>query len=716
MRRPVWVLGFVFSVALVFSFSGETTNSGGQFSLKNFKNERLPSAVLRKEPDFGHVPLYFIPNRGQVHHEALFYARTSAYTLWLTKEGLAFDTARLVFLNADKNPKLLPLEPSEHRVNYLIGDSPSQWRTDIPTSAAVMYGNVYKNIDLKIYGIEKQVEYDWIVKPGGKPEDIRFAYQDVKGTRIDTEGDLVVESPRGELKHRKPRSYQVIGDSRIDVEVGFEFIEKDRFGFDVKAYNPDYDLIIDPLVLGYSSYLGGSGWDGANAVALDRSGAVYVTGGTLSADFPVKNAYKKKRGGYMDVFVTKFSPSGNSLVYSTYWGGPYNDEAGTGIAVDGSGAVYVTGASAIAGETIRNFARRPYEKSAYPSHAFVFKLSPAGNSLVYSTTLSGEYDVEASGIALDSNKAAYVTGYTNSSDFPVKNAPQKAYGGGGSDAFVTMIAPSGKSLVYSTFLGGNNSDFGSGIVVDGGGAAYIVGYTFSADFSTLNAYQKAYRGGGDAFVTKIAPNGTSLVYSTYLGGSKRDEGKSIALYGKGAAYMIGDTSSSNFPLMNAYQKILRGPQDTFVTKLSPDGKRLVYSTYLGGSAADFSLGIAVDGNGAATTTGFTGSANFPLKNPVQPAYGGKDDAFVTKLSPDGRNLVYSTYLGGADADLATGIAMNGQGAVFITGYTYSADFPTMNAFQKTFGGGGSDAFLAKLSFVLPSAVGRRLPRKALYPR
>lgn len=600
-------------------------------------------------------------------------------------------------------------------MNYLIGDSPSQWRTDIPTSAAVMYGNVYKNIDLKIYGIERQVEYDWIVKPGGKPEDIRFAYQDVKRTRIDADGDLVVESQRGEFRHRKPRSYQVIRDRRIDVEVAFESVEKKQYGFDVKAYNPDYDLIIDPLVLAYSSYLGGSGWDGANAVALDGSGAVYVTGGTESADFPVKNAYKKKWGGYLDVFVTKFAPSGNSLVYSTYWGGPYNDEAGTGIAVDGSGAVYVTGASAIAGEAVRNFARRPYEKNAYPTHTFVFKLSPAGNSLVYSTTLSGESDVEASGIALDANKAAYITGYTDSSDFPVKNALQKKYNGG-SDAFVTMIAPTGKSLVYSTFLGGKNSDFGSGIVVDGGGAAYIVGYTYSVDFPTLNAYQKAYRGGADAFVTKIAANGTSLVYSTYLGGSKWDEGKSIALYGKGAAYVAGDTSSANFPVMNACQKILRGPQDTFVAKLSPDGKRLVYSTYLGGSAADFSSGLAVDGNGAAYATGFTGSADYPLKNPVQPARGGKEDAFVTKLSPDGRNLVYSTYLGGADTETATGIALNGQGAVYITGYTYSADFPAKNAFQKIFGGGGSDAFLAKLSFVLPSAAGRRLPRKALYPR
>ncbi len=703
MRKPALVLGFVLSVALVFAFSGETTKSGARLTQKNIK------------PDCGAIPLYFIPNRGQVHKEALFYARTSAYTLWLTKEGLAFDTARLVFLNADKNPKLLPLEPTEHRVNYLIGDSPSQWRTDIPTSAAAMYGNVYKDIDLKIYGVEKQVEYDWIVKPGGKPEDIRFAYQDVKRTRIDADGDLVVESQRGEFRHRKPRSYQVIGDRRIDVEVAFEFIEKNKYGFDVKAYNPDYDLIIDPLVLAYSGYLGGSGWDGANAVALDGSGAVYVTGGTESADFPVKNAYKKKWGGYLDVFVTKFAPSGNSLVYSTYWGGPYNDEAGTGIAVDGSGAVYVTGASAIAGEAIRNFARRPYDKSAYPTHTFVFKLSPAGNSLVYSTTLSGESDVEASGIALDANKAAYITGYTDSSDFPVKNALQKKYNGG-SDAFVTMIAPTGKSLVYSTFLGGKNSDFGSGIVVDGGGAAYIVGYTYSADFPTLNAYQKAYRGGADAFVTKIAANGTSLVYSTYLGGSKWDEGKSIALYGKGAAYVTGNTSSANFPVMNACQKILRGPQDTFVAKLSPDGKRLVYSTYLGGSSSDFSSGLAVDGNGAAYTTGFTGSADFPLKNPVQPARGGKEDAFVTKLSPDGRNLVYSTYLGGADTETATGIAMNGQGAVYITGYTYSADFPTKNAFQKIFGGGGSDAFLAKLSFVLPSAAGRRLPRKALYPR
>jgi hypothetical protein len=699
MRRLFLILGFLSIGLMVFSISGELTKDGNNFDLKIFKNEWRSSAVMKLESNFGNIPLYFIPNRGQVGEEALFYAKASRYTLWLTKEGLVFDStnekyerdvSRLQFLNSNKNNEVLACELSEYRASYFVGNDPLQWQTDIPTSGAVLYREIYKNIDLKVYGVEKQIEYDWMVKPGGKPEDIRFTYQNIEGTRIDSEGNLVIEGKFGELKHQKPISYQVIGDNRIDVEVGFKKMGKDEYGFSVKEYNPAYDLIIDPLILVYSTYLGGSGAESSNAIAMDKSGSVYITGSTTSTDFPTKNAYQKAYGGgEYDVFVTKLSPSGKSLIYSTYWGGSDNEDA-TGIAVDSSGAAYVTGNTWSPDMPLKN----AYQgTSAGGGDYFVTKLSPNGKSLIYSTYLYGKnyhYD-SPSGIAVDSKGAAYIAGST------------RTYGGK-SDVFVTKLSPSGKSLIYHKYWGGSDDDSAEGIAVDKNGAAYVTGNTDSTDFPIKNAYQGTSAGAGDAFVTKLSPSGNSFVYSTYLGGTWWDEPYGLAVDKNGNAYVVGETGSGNFPVKNAFQKKYGGGfQDAFITKLSASGKSLIYSTYLGGSGQEGAKGIAVDSRGAAYVTGFTYySDNFPTKNPFQKRSNGEFDTFVTKFSPSGKTIVYSTYLGGISTDWGSGIAVDSNGAAYIVGYTESTNFPAKNAFQKALHG-YQDAFVTKFSFTSKSS-------------
>jgi hypothetical protein len=377
------------------------------------------------------------------------------------------------------------------------------------------------------------------------------------------------------------------------------------------------------------------------------------------------------------------------LVYSTYLGGNSGPSWGFGIAVDSSGSAYVTGFT-----LAYDFpTQHPLQPTASGDLvAFVAKLAPNGASLVYSTFLGGSGDGRA--IAVDAQGNAYVTGQT-SADFPMRgpHPPQSSYGGAG-DAFVAKIAPDGESLIYSTFLGGDGEDIGTGIAVDAQGNAYVTGWTDSANFPTQNPLQPAYGGGRDAFVAKLAPDGASLVYSTFLGGSGRDEGNGIAVDAHGDAYVTGRTKSTDFPTQQPLQPASGGSFDAFVTELAPDGKSLIDSTYVGGNGDDNGLGIAVDSAGSAYVTGWTESDNFPTQNPLLPTQSASRDGFVAKLAPDGKSLVYSTYLPGG---VGSAIALDVTGHAYLAGGINGGSIPTPTPPQPTFGGGVEDAFVAELA-------------------
>jgi len=714
--------------------------------------------------DFGSLPLYFIANRGQVDGRALFYAKAARYTLWLTEQGLVFDSfkseraeapaagkepslrpekhegrgyerdvSRLVFLNASKRPEIVPVAETALKVNYFIGNDPAKWHAAVPTSEAVLYRNVYDRIDLKVYGIESRIEYDWIVSPGGDPRDIRFEYRNVKGTRVDEAGNLLVETGFGELVHKKPAAYQeAVGKfaaegrsgngTRAAVESAFKKIGENAYGFEVGAYEAGQELVIDPVVLAYSTYLGGNGNDYSYGIAVDGSGNAYVTGQTNSVDFPTRNQYQKYQEADFksDVFVTKIDTTksgGASLVYSTCLGGSSYDY-GNGIAVDGSGNAYVTGLTSSADFPTRN----QYQTKQAGDDAFVTKIDTmkSGNdSLVYSTYLGGSGNDSGRGIAVDGSGNAYVAGQTNSADFPILNQYQTDQAG--DDAFVTKIdtTESGNdSLVYSTYLGGNNIDYGIGIAVDGSGKVYVIGQTLSTDFPILNQYQIS-QGSWDAFVTKIdttESGNARLVYSTYLGGSGYDLGFGIAVDGSGNAYVTGQTDSTNFPILNQFQTY-QAWNDAFVTKIDTtksDDASLAYSTYLGGNFGDYGYGIAVDGSGNAYVTGSTNSSDFPILNQYQRDQAW-NDAFVTKIDTtksDDASLVYSTYLGGNNFDCGNGIAVDGSCNAYVTGFTYSTDFPTLNQYQVD--QAAMDAFITKISAGnrAPVAIGKDIRRPA----
>ncbi|MBI3872081.1 MAG: SBBP repeat-containing protein [candidate division Zixibacteria bacterium] len=324
--------------------------------------------------------------------------------------------------------------------------------------------------------------------------------------------------------------------------------------------------------------------------------------------------------------------------------------------------------------------------------------SSVATTLVYSTFLGGSGDDESYGVAVDAAGSAYATGYTASSEFPTQNPFDGSYNGDyHGDAFVTKLSASGNAPVYSTFLGGSGGDAGTSIVVDAAGTAYVTGDTYSSDFPTQSAYDGSVNGDRDVFVTELSAAGNALVYSTFLGGSGADYGNGIALDASGSTYVTGETRSSDFPTLGQYNGSLDGVVDAFVTKLSAAGNALVYSTYLGGSDNDGGYGIAVDASGSAYVTGVTLSSDFPTQDPYDGSLDGVYDAFVAELSAAGNALVYSTFLGGSDLDLGSSIAVDASGSAYVTGETRSYDFPTQNPYDATHNGGVYDAFVTKLS-------------------
>jgi hypothetical protein len=711
-------------------------DAGSNLRIREANQHRATNVADKPRIDFSRMPLSFIPNRGQVDEKAKYYAKGSGYTLWLTAEGLVFDQAilprkeraagtgaggekprrdvsSLVFVNANPDPAMMAVAETGHRVSYFIGNDPAKWHSDIPTSQAVLYKDLYQGIDLKVYGVAKQIEYDWIVKPGVNPGAIRFACQGVKGTRIDDAGNLLLETEGGELIHHRPLTYQDIDGARVSVQAAYRQTGENSYGFTVGEYDKNHQLIIDPLVLLYSTYLGGRGTDYGYDIAADKSGNVYVTGTTDSADFPTRNPYQTDPSYYdFDAFVTKIDTTqsgSDSLIYSTYLGGEGSD-SGNGIAADDSGNVYVTGTTASTDFPTRN----PYQtdQGNYDVDVFVTKINtnisgPA--SLVYSTYLGGRDNDYGKGIAADDSGNAYVAGETASSDFPIRNSYQTYKGN--QDAFVSRIdtiQSGAASLVYSTYLGGGSWDDGYGIAADKNGNVFVTGFTESFDFPIKNQYQ-AYKGSQDAFVTRINTTQSgvaSLIYSTYLGGAGTDRGYGIAADDTGNAYLTGSTDSTNFPTKNPYQtkqSIYHG--DAFVTRINTTqsgAASLVYSTYLGGGSWDDGYGIAADNKGNVYVTGTTYSTNFPTQYPSQKLSKGNSDCFITKMDTTqtgAASLVYSTYLGGGDNDISSGIALDNSGNVYITGETWSTNFPTQYPYQND--QGFLDAFVAKLSFTWP---------------
>jgi len=714
---------------------------------------RLPETATSAHllQSYGQLPLRFEANQGQTDDKVKFLSRGKGYTLFLTsgEAVLALRAAsagdeqlgerrpgsgnrpreeqsgrgavlRMKLVGANQAARVAGVEELPGKSNYFIGKDPAKWRTDVPNYGRVKYEDVYRGVDLVYYGQQGELESDFIVAAGSDPGEIRMRIAGARTVRINGRGDLELQAAQGNVVLGKPVAYQrrrVAGRAAGEGErkvIAARFVEKGRgeIGFAVGSYDKREPLIIDP-VLRYSTYLGGSGnyygSDNPYGIAVDAAGYAYVTGVTPSPDFPTANPLQATLLGSFNVFLTKVSAAGNAWVYSTYLGGTGSDY-GYGVAVDAASNVYIAGST-----NSTNFpTANPLQAAlggASATNAFVTRVNAAGNALVYSTYLGGSGTDYGRGIAVDTVGNAYVTGYTTSSNFPKANPLQSTLAST-QDAFVAKLNATGTALVYSTYLGGNGNDYGYGITLDTAGNAYVSGTTESTNFPTVNALQASLgggyslNGGRNAFVTKLNPAGSAMVYSTYLGGEGSTFGRAIAVDAAGSAYVAGDTGDTGFPTANPAQPSLYvgngyNGDNAFVAKLNASGTALVYSTYLGGSVADQGYGIAADAAGNAYVTGYTQSPDFPTANPFQPAMGtgGNSsagyDAFVAKFDATGA-LVYSSYLGGGGLDLGYGIAADAVGNAYVTGYTDSTNFPTVNPAQANYKCCRGNAFVTKI--------------------
>jgi len=685
MRPQALFVSFLFGSGALFVACGPaktaaTTNPNAvaQSALQECSRRSL-------DDSYGRLPIQFEQNVGQSDSRVKYLSRTGNTTLFLTRDDAVLCLTRHVCeppmsstmnsrgtsqrengsavtsvlrvraLGANPKTAISAADELPGKVNYLLGKHPGNWHANVRTFAKVTYAGMYKGIDLVYHGnTEGTLEYDFVVRPGGDPRSIALTFSGAASTRVAHNGDLILGIYGGEVTWRKPIVYQEDAHGNRTLIAGNYVVGDGDVRFRVARYDCAHPLVIDPALI-YSSFLGGKtgggGW--ANGIAIDGSGDAYATGLSYCDDFPTTPlAYQKTNNAFnnsrFNVTVTKFNPTGSALIYSTYLGGTGGD-AGTSIAVDRFGD-------------------------------------------------------------------AYVGGYTVSSNFPTVGKPFQPTLKGSENAFVAELNPAGSGLVYSTYIGGSRVDYICNIKVDGSGSAYVTGCTTSGDFpvagSPFQPTSKSYPRGATAFVTKLDPTGTELVYSTFLGGSSWGWTESVAIDDDGYAYVTGFTSSSDFPTAGVpFQKLLKGSENAFVTKINPTGSELVYSTYLGGSGSnaggDEGNSITLDANKDAYVTGLTYSKDFPTAgSPFQKALKGSENAFMSKLDPSGSHLVYSTYLGGSgDAsghgDVSNAVVVDGSGNAYVTGSTGSSDFPiagspyqgtlkgTTNAFVSEFNPTGS---------------------------
>lgn len=637
------------------------------------------------------LPVSFRKNMGQWNSNILYQGNSPGWdaNVYFLKNGLSFGFKRpgsppqieeedapenieflvwnLHFKNALQNISVEASGEVNSNTNYLYGSDLSQHKTNVPDFRMIKYINVYQNIDIRYYSTGQELKHDFIVKGGGNISSIEIELEGIKNISLNEKGQLLIHTLWGTLVEEIPESYQYINNKKINKSISYRIINETTYGFSInEKYNHNAELVIDPVNLLWSTFVGGNLSNGngyLRDIAVDAAGNVYATG-WYTASFPVTaGAYNMSFSG-------------------------------------GSGII-----------------------SAVCSDAFVFKLNASGTALLYATYIGGANNEEGGGIAINSAGEAYITGYTKSSGFPVTaGAYDVTYNGAGNyhDAFFLKLNGAGSALLYSTFLGGSlHNDNGNAVCINSSGDAVIAGNTSSANFPvTAGAYQVAHGGASDVFICQISPSGNGpadLIYSTFIGGSAAENAYGLKLTSAGEPVACGYSQSLNFPVTTGSPLLTHsGSNDAVLIKLNSSGSQLLYSTYLGGTEAEIAKDVFIDNTGHVYLTGYTASPDFPV---TQGAYdtshnGGsartviKSDVFVTKVNLQGNgmaDILYSTFVGGTENEGGSGIAVNNKGEVFVSGTTSSPDFPVTScaydlSYNATAASNGSqDLFLIKLN-------------------
>ena len=719
----------VFLLVLLFSFLLHDKRDG------TYAIKPVADSTLIVDGKYGAIPLHFEVNAGQANEQVRYLANGNGYSLFLNSDEAVFvfskqeedggthaDILRMKFVDANPSPLIMGEKILEGKTNYLVGNDRSKWKTDIPNYERIRYQEIYNGVDVVFYGNQKNLEYDFVVQPNTPTDQIGIEFAGVDDLAIVENGDLTLTSRSNVLRQHKPIAYQEINGEQREVEINYSIRSEDRtIGFQIGAYDQSQPLVIDP-VLSFSTYLGGNSETFGTGIAVDSNGNSYVAGYTSSTTgFPLVGAFQNQNPGGNAAFVTKLNPAGTAFVYSTYLtGNSLGNSAAYSIAVDPAGNAYVAGISQSC-----NFPTTPGSYLPVVPNCggnfkgFVVKINSSGNGLTYGTFLSSPdflFNGELTGIALDSTNNAYVTGWTGTATFPTTaGAFKRTLAANTQNAFVTKLNAAGSALVYSTFIGINTPvpntdpyDKANAIAVDSSGNAYITGQSVSQNFPVTNTAFQTFPGSRlDAFVTKLNPNGTGLVYSTYLGGNGDEIAKAIAVDASGNAYVTGSFDGTNgFPFTpNAFRNgageiCCASVQNGFLSKINPTGTALVYSTSLGTERQAMSgTGVAVDNTGSGYVVGGQGLGAAYTVNAVQPV-SQNNDAFILKMNPAGTALTYSTNLGGVNGNsIGASIAIDSSGGAYVTGSTNASNFPiSAGAAQGTKPGGQSNSsFIAKIA-------------------
>ena len=730
----------------------------------------IPEATRQQVLEaYGKLPLYFIENQGQIDAHVAYYIQGRGESIYFTRRGVTFAltgagdgktssealvhpasyrgtggakehgpqreaerwVVKLDFVGANPNVRPVGQEPTAAVISYFKGPR-EEWTTGLPTYASLIYRDLWPGIDLVYTGAGSRLKCTFLVQPGADPNQIQLAYRGATAVRINEAEQLEVSTPLRGFQEDKPYAYQDLEGRRLEVAAAYilegEASDRVQYGFRVGVYDQHKPLVLDPVILIYAGYIGGSTLDSGLGIAVNSTGHAYVTGFTASSEATFPETVGPDltfNFGLGDAFVAKVNPLGTALIYAGYIGGSGFD-GGAGIAVDSTGHAYVTGSTDSSEATFPATVgpdltfNGPFG-GPFVSDAFVAKVNPLGTALIYAGYIGGSgFDV-GRGIAVDSTGHAYVTGHTDSSEatFPATVGPDLTFNGSspsplpGGDAFVAKVNPSGTALDYAGYIGGSGDDLGFGIAVDSTDHAYVTGFAGSSEatFPATVGPDLTFNGIRDAFVAKVNSSGMALIYAGYIGGSGFDVGRGIAVDSTGHAYVTGFTASSEatFPVKGGPDLTYNGGsfllrQDAFVAKVNPSGTALDYAGYIGGSSDDIGLGIAVDSSGHAYVTGWTLSseATFPVTvGPDLTHNGGPavqpSDAFVAKVNPLGTALDYAGYIGGSDLDEGGGIAVDSSGHAYVTGQTFStqASFPARRGPDPTFNG-IRDAFVAKI--------------------
>jgi hypothetical protein len=650
--RKSYLISLIIIILILFSFFLiRGYDNTLVLSTNNADIEQLYQKSFQKT--YGNIPIRFEKNQGQYDDNVRFISQGLGYTLFLTSDEavLSFlelgnitnkydldidldstttsksSTMRIKLVGSNISPTLEGLGKLPGKSNYFIGNDADNWQTDIPNYSRVCYNEVYPGIDLIYYGNQRKLEYDFIIAPHFDPNQISLRFEGNDSTVIDKDGNLLLKKDGKEVVFKAPEIYQEVDGEKIEVNGSYCYLQDKVIGFDIGAYNDEIPLIIDPKLI-YATYLGGSlidyGWD----IAVDTLGHAYVVGETHSPDFPTKNGIENMPVG------------GNKI----------------------------------------------------SSNIFLAKLSPDGKDLIYSTYIGGSRDDKGYAIAVDLEGNAYITGPTASHDFPMEKARDSTFEPDGlGDGFVTKINPKGNGLVFSTYLGGSYHDFPHGIAVDCSKNVFIGGFTASIDFPTENAYLEFpgdYRYDNDTtsydniFVSKLDSTGSQLIFSTYIGGQSTDRCYDIAIDSSGNVYLTGETTSTDFPMVNPYQSSFlsshSGWSMAIVCKLDSTGSNLSYSTYLGGDGQDIGFDIALLDNRWACVVGHTYGNNFPSVNPflTLPAGTTIDAGFITIFNPEGNDIFLSSLVAGTDhSTTCYGVAVDPDNIVYISGQNNTTDLP-----------------------------------------